>query len=56
MIGAEFINVSMLSRMTSKILLIMIFEYGKDFQTYTVKFKAIIMLLFSIETLPKVLL
>lgn len=39
-----------------KILLIMIFEYGKDFQTYTVKFKAIIMLLFSIETLPKVLL
>lgn len=56
-IGAEFINVSMLSRMTSKkILLIMIFEYGKDFQTYTVKFKAIIMLLFSTETLPKVLL
>lgn len=34
----------------------MLFEYAKDFQTYTVNFKAIIMLLFSIQPLPKVLL
>lgn len=39
-----------------KLLLIMLFEYAKDFQTYTVNFKAIIMLLFSIQPLPKVLL